>query len=421
MQAEHFHRGSVEQSPHLASQSFSRLRPAEVSSRLHALAAMSANTCTRTQRFIALAKQGLPAMRAGSSFVHTVRRTPADFGHLIAPEGDSLRYTLIAALGLSLLSDEGQREILDGCTAKDFILGSLDRAEQSKDPGAVALAAWATAEVAGLYAGALFARLRSLLSSNVPISTVDCAWALIAALAARDLGPTTALVALMRGRLLAAQSPSGLFPHWLSAAAAKRFRAHVGCFADQVYPIQALSRLSVAMDDVQALDAAELCAKRICALQGPAGQWWWHYDTRNGSVVEGYPVYSVHQHAMAPMALLELSEAGGQDRIDALTKGLYWLDDPPEVGASLVSEEHGVIWRKVARREPKKTVRALAASATALRPGLRLPGLDTIFPPVRIDYECRPYELGWLIYAWLGGSRIDQPRLDGTASTEQKT
>jgi len=21
-------------------------------------------------------------------------------------------------------------------------------------------------------------------------------------------------------------------------------------------------------------------------------------------------------------------------------------------------------------------------------------------PPGRVDYECRPYELGWLLYAW---------------------
>jgi hypothetical protein len=36
-----------------------------------------------------------------------------------------------------------------------------------------------------------------------------------------------------------------------------------------------------------------------------------------------------------------------------------------------------------------------------VRPSLRLAGLDRVFPPGRIDYECRPYELGWLLYAWL--------------------
>jgi hypothetical protein len=83
-----------------------------------------------------------------------------------------------------------------------------------------------------------------------------------------------------------------------------------------------------------------------------------------------------------------------------------WLDDHPEVDAQLVSEEHGVIWRKVARREPKKAVRAISAITTAIRPGLHLPGLNTVFPTTHVDYECRPYEFGWLLYAWLSGGMV---------------
>jgi hypothetical protein len=72
----------------------------------------------------------------------------------------------------------------------------------------------------------------------------------------------------------------------------------------------------------------------------------------------------------------------------------------------LVASEKGVIWRKVARREPRKAVRVLSAVTTSLLPGLHVPGLDTLFPPVRVDYECRPYELGWLMYAWLSGGVV---------------
>jgi hypothetical protein len=31
--------------------------------------------------------------------------------------------------------------------------------------------------------------------------------------------------------------------------------------------------------------------------------------------------------------------------------------------------------------------------------------LDRVCPPGVIDYECRPYELGWLLYAWVGARR----------------
>src|SRR5690606_23363460 len=221
--------------------------------------------------------------------------------------------------------------------------------------------------------------------------------------AARHLGDTRALTQFARDRLLAGQGPHGLFPHHLPATASGRLRAHIGCFADQVYSTQGLARLYVATNDAEALAAANASGGAICRLQGPQGQWWWHYDIRNGTVVEGYPVYSVHQHAMGPMALLDLREAGGTDHMKSLARGLAWLDGDNEAGRSLVSENNNVIWRKLARREPKKLVRAVAAATTVVVPGMKLPGLDAMFPPGVIDFECRPYELGWMLYAWLCG------------------
>jgi hypothetical protein len=173
----------------------------------------------------------------------------------------------------------------------------------------------------------------------------------------------------------------------------------VGCFADEVYPIQALARYGAATADSTSLAAANRCAARITELQGSAGQWWWHYDSRHDSVVEGYPVYSVHQHAMAPMALMDLADAGGNDHTPAIYRGLDWLTTHPEVFDELVDEPFGVIWRKVGRREPAKLVRKLNATTTSLRPGLTVP-TDRLFPTTVIDRECRPYELGWLLYAW---------------------
>jgi len=37
------------------------------------------------------------------------------------------------------------------------------------------------------------------------------------------------------------------------------------------------------------LATAETVVGVICGAQGAAGQWWWHYDSRTGGVVEGYP------------------------------------------------------------------------------------------------------------------------------------
>lgn len=374
--------------------------------RLEALESVSRKTRTQADRFLNIAKRGLPRMHRSGAFGHTLRAVKVKSDWTERLEGDSLRYTAIAALGLSYVDRATQQQILGGDTAFDLAHICAVRATTSADMGAIALAAWAAAEAGRFHSVPLFRQLMQILASDTPIATVDCAWALSAGLAARQFGDTQDVVSLATKRLMSGLSASGLFPHMLPASASGRFRAHIGCFADQVYPIQALSRLHAAQSNTQALSAAEVCAERICALQGPAGQWWWHYDTRNGAVVEGYPVYSVHQHAMAPMALLDLREAGGTDFSQAIIKGMRWLDEHPEVSMPLVASEKGVIWRKVARREPRKVVRGLSAVTTSLLPGLHVPGLDTLFPPVRVDYECRPYELGWLMYAWLSGGVV---------------
>lgn len=374
--------------------------------RLRLLEEVSVGARAQVDDLIAIAMRGLRQMYDKGQFPHTMRavKTASGWSHQL--EGKSLRYTAMVALGLSKLNETAQRQILDGKTAAD-LAGMVEKeAETVEDPGAIALAAWAAVEAGHFHASKLLQRLSALLASGSPIATVDCAWALIAGLAGRHLGQTWELTTCAARRLLDGQGGSGIFPHVLPASAGGRLRAHIGCFADQVYPIQALSRLHVAHGSNAAIAAAEACAARICSLQGPAGQWWWHYDSRDGSIIEGYPVYSVHQHAMGPMALLDLRDAGGSDYWQAIVRGLAWLDRHPEVPVPLVSRNRTVIWRKVARRERKKAVRAMSALTTALRPGMHLPWLDAVFPPNRVDYECRPYELGWLLYAWLSGGGV---------------
>jgi hypothetical protein len=320
----------------------------------------------------------------------------------LSTEGASVRYTAIAALGIARMPVEVQRGILAGSHAADLTQSVMNWALAGTDPGAVALATWLAAELGDTTeAGRGVERIRELVTGGTAIPTVDQAWMLTAlveyGLAVDEHGTANELLA----RLLRHQGDRGLFPHVLPPDGQNRLRAHIGCFADQVYPIQALARYARATGDAEALKAAGRCADRIVELQGAAGQWWWHYDARTGDVVEGFPVYSVHQHAMAPMALFDLYEAGGPDHRAAVVLGLGWIAHHPELpGESLIAAGAGVIWRKIGRREPRKATRTIRSVTTALRPGLRLGALDALFPPGRVDRECRPYELGWLLYAW---------------------
>jgi len=370
-------------------------------SRLQHLAIASSSTRRLVDDLLTIALSGLPLMHRRGVFSHTLRSTKAAGGWTERVEGENLRYAAMVALGLSKTPESTQQRVLGFGTAADLARLVSLHAETANDDGAVALAAWAAAEAGHFHAAPLFRRLAERLSSSMPMPTVICAWALIAALSARHFGNMWGVAGPAHKRLLQARGASGLFRSVDVASANGRIRAHIGCFADQVYPIMALSRLGAAIGDPDALTTADNCARLICDVQGPTGQWWWHYDTRTGRVAEGFPVYSVHQHAMAPMALLELREAGGRDYLPEIVKGLDWLTERPETTAELICADKGVIWRKVGRHEPGKAARGLAAVATAISPTLRVPGMNVVFPPRRIDYECRPYELGWLLYAWL--------------------
>jgi hypothetical protein len=372
-------------------------------------------------RLSLLSVRGLATMydARSRSFPHTLRGSFGD--HPPVTRGMSVRYTAIAALGLSRTDPSTARDVLGGQDVSVLVPGTLGLALAGRDPGALALSVWAALEVGTSSGDEVLRDQRERLSraldrlvehahAAVPTPTVEYAWTLMALLAARE----SLLVAELPGgaeqfaeeadraarRLLVAQAPTGLFPHSLPPDRLGRFRAHVACFPDQAYSIQALVQYAAVTGDRAALDAASRCADRLAALQGEQGQWWWHYDWAKGSAVEGYPVYSVHQHGLAPMALLELWEAGGADHRAAVARGLGWLVRHPETAEDLIADELGVVWRKVGRREPSKFVRKVRSAASARSPALRLPWLDVVFPPGRVDRECRPFELGWLLYAW---------------------
>jgi len=348
-------------------------------------------------RPVALAGLTTATSAAGGPLVpFTLRGAPGTRGPTVVPEGRSLRYSGIVALGLSRQPLDVQRSVLGGADAASLALACLEAARASDDLGAVALALWAAAEVGAVVDAALSGRLLDGVR-HARIPTVVCAWALVAGLA-QAAEPVSAALADEAAALLLAHQPShGVFPHRLPRSSG--LRGHVGCFADQVYPIQALARFAAHSGDRQALAAAGRTAARMVALQGPAGQWWWHYDARTGDIAERYPVYSVHQYGMAPMALAELALAGGDDHGPAIDRGVNWLVTHPECVEPLVSSGLGVVWRKVGRRDARKAARAVGALNSRVRPHTLAPGVDRLWRADRVDYECRPYELGWLLYA----------------------
>lgn len=188
---------------------------------------------------------------------------------------------------------------------------------------------------------------------------------------------------------------SGIFGHLAAGRTLTgRLRGHIGCFADQVYPIYALVRFAVAFGDEAALEIARSCAEAICRLQGPEGQWWWHYDSLSGRVFQQYPVFSVHQDGMAPMALLALAEATGCDFTEPIYKGLRWITGVNELSHDLRDRSSNIIWRSI--YPESKYRRYLTGALSFIGHGDDVRHIEN--PTIKV--ECRPYHFGWLLYAF---------------------
>lgn len=348
------------------------------------------------ERMRGIALRSLPRMYRPETkrFGWCLRRNGGD----IALEGNCLRYTAITAIGLATEAQSAAEAALHGGSLADLCDDMIREAPRVENLGDAALLYWAAIANGREQAPSARDRMLQLLGQARNPYTVELSWCLTALSLDAD-APRSQRDQTAAALLAAFSSRSRAFPHHIGLTGG--VRGHVSCFADMVYPIQALSHYHGVSGNRSALQAAEACAELICERMGAAGQWWWHYDYRTGEVVEGYPVYAVHQDAMAPMALLILGEVGGRDFSREIRLGLDWLETSPELnGRSLIDAKNDLIWRKVARREPNKLVRKIRAATTRVVPGWRLGGLDAMFPPGTVDWETRPYHMGWLLHAF---------------------
>lgn len=306
-------------------------------------------TASPTSHLLVLAIRGLESMYDSEKklFCHRLRKTPTG----LVREGISHRYTIMTLLGLLRAEAAGLKHPFDIEATLDRLLGDTTWLDNIGDLGLLLWLCVNTSQKRVKQFHATFDLSRAL--QRYPDArrrlTMELSWFLTGLVHACGVEQRGDLVPLAKEtyRLVQAnQGRHGLFGHmakWNSLAGVVRGR--VGSFADQVYPIVALAHFSLLFNDKEARDNAFRCADAICARQGSLGQWWWHYDSANGRVVEHYPVYSVHQHGMAPMALIALQEKCGADFHRSIHKGLSWINGANELRQDLEDTEAGVVWR----------------------------------------------------------------------------
>ncbi len=285
-------------------------------------------------------------------------------------------------------------------------LTALNRASQShRYAGGIGLIIWANA-VAG---GTAFADLLPQtgfpdleVDNLIPrLTTMESAWLLSGLLHEYKRLPTEStkqIVLIVLAEVSARfNSQTALFRHATNRASIKeRLRSHIANFADQIYSVQALSYAAIVLEEKTPLNIAKTCALRLIELQGPLGQWWWHYNSESGAVSQAFPVYSVHQHAMAPMTLMALSAAGGGDFGNIISLSRRWLGDN-ELAVNLLDREKGTIWRDIQpevnrlQKSCGDVLEVLGRHYDAYK--------DLSIDLLRINYETRPYEWAWCLFA----------------------
>jgi hypothetical protein len=316
-------------------------------------------------------------------------------------KGFSPRYTIMTLLGLQELERSGGRSHFDSSVLYHTFMSDLNWIRSAGDLG---LVVWLTSAFAPNEMDALFRQidLDTALERYPDVRegrTMELAWFLSGISHATEAipklaRPLTDLAVEAYHRLEENQGEHGFFGHMnTKSSIAGRLRGRIGSFADQIYPIYAMAKFAKAFQVKDPLLPALRCAEAICSVQGKLGQWWWLYDSRRGRVSSRYPVYSVHQHGMAPMGLLALEEASGHSFKEPISRGLQWIYGMNELGTDMRDPTQNLIWRCI---RPASSQTKYWDTVVSL---VRSPKRDASVGTLMILYEDRPYELGWLLYA----------------------
>jgi hypothetical protein len=343
---------------------------------------------------VRFALEALPSMQLGDgSFCHEVVRGDPD------PRGRSLRYTAIVLLGLLRAERRGRGHPFDTAGLKSLLIDQLDAPEIT--PGDVGLLLWADARSGTEATERLMNALRRALGRSCfdGLEGLEVAW-IATGLAETHLRLERSevdplLAGAVRQLLERSTSPSGLLLHRGSGS-----RRRFPNFATQIYGVIALVRIAGILQEPRAAEAARRVGDRLLALQRPNGGWPWIFDAARGTIVEPFEIYSVHQDAMAPMGLFDLSDSTSDPRYrEAALRGLDWIWGSNELGRSMLDHDTGMLYRSIRRRRPLDRA---VLYANTLGSYLGRAPLARWQGPLELNPTDRPYHLGWVLEAWSG-------------------
>jgi hypothetical protein len=180
------------------------------------------------------------------------------------------------------------------------------------------------------------------------------------------------------------------------------WRRNVVSFGGIVYFLRAIHEYSDFFGDEYAASLFRFAVTRVQGIQGPRGEWPWLIDVKAAVPIDVYPIYSVHQDSMAMLFLLPALDLGVPGVRESITRSYGWILGDNEISTPMIVEGPFFRYRSLERRgglqRPRRAMRSLPGLVNVSR---RFPEGGS---KVRVNEECRSYEMGWILFAWAGRS-----------------
>lgn len=307
--------------------------------------------------------------------------------------GTSPRYTLMVALGAERGARAGLDLAVDATELADVVMAD----QAALTLGDRGLLLWLLARLGDDRADRVLAGLSSVRADDlVELEGMEIGWLVTGAAVAVGAGRSAEqLLAVVLDALWSRRATSSPLFHHKGAGR----RAVLPNFATQIYSVLALAEVARATDDQKAIAAAVELSDLLIDSRDDDFGWPWLFHSERGTVVERYQVYSVHQDAMAPMALFAVSEVTGDDRYaTAGAEGLEWCYGRNELSFHFYDPANRFAHRAIRRKGAADRAELWANTAFGLAGAPQR--LDV--GPRTINATCRPYHLGWVIEAWAG-------------------
>jgi hypothetical protein len=316
------------------------------------------------------------------------------------PEKKALLHThnLISLIGIS------EHEEISGIDIEKTLLRIMNQCT----PGSVrelALGLWLASKQHYPIAHSVYGKIEGLNFQN--FSSMEYSWLLVGLLHYIKLGDaastTNETIRRVKGILLQRYNKkTNLFFHKDQRRTVINIREHIATFADQIYTMYAFAESYLHDRDQRIREILENHSSKLIALQGPLGQWWWHYNAQTGCIAGKYPAYAVHQDSMAPFAFFKLKEATGFDHLASVQKGIQWLAGNNELGYNFLRKENNIILRGVKRRGVLQRIQNISSFFSGNDEFLDKIHNNRYFQLMEKEHS---YHLGWILYAFNNRNR----------------